>query len=159
MEVDAEALRTLGRVLGEEADGKKLRRDLAKEMRGALAPAVSAAKAGIMSMGSSGLPTVGAPLRASIARQIKAEARLSGRSTGARIKVTKRKMPRSFDNAPKRTNSAKGWRRRVFGSDTWVQQMGHPGWFDDPMKHNATKYRAAILQAMEGAARRITRRV
>lgn len=159
MSAQTEALKALGRALGEEADGKKLRRDLAKDMRSALAPAVSQAKAEIMSMSSGGLPHTGPPLRAAIARQIKAEARLSGRATGARVKARKKSMPRGFENAPKRTNSHKGWRRRVYGGTTWIQQRGKPGWFDDPMKNNAGHYRAAVLKAMEAAAKRITGKV
>lgn len=159
MEVDASALKALGAALGAEADGKKLRRDLAKEMRGALQPAAAAAKSSIMSMASSGLYSTGTPLRATIARGVKAEARLTGRSTGARVKATKKGMPREFANAPKRTNSAKGWRRRVFRSDTWVTQMGRPDWFDQPMEQSAPEARAAVVRAMGAAARRITRRV
>jgi hypothetical protein len=156
MTVDTSALQTLGRALGAEADGKKLRRDLAKNMRTALAPAVAQAQSGIKSMSSGGLPHTGPPLRAAIARQVKAEARLSGRSTGARVKARKKSMPRGFANAPKRTNSHKGWRRQVYGRGAWVTQRGRPGWFDEPMKRNAKQYRAAVLAAMEQAAKRIS---
>lgn len=159
MSVDTEALKTLGKALGQEADGKKLRRDLAKNMRQALAPAVAEAKAGIMSMSSGGLPHTGAPLRSAIARQVKAEARLTGRSTGARVKVKKRSMPRGFLNAPKRTNSHKGWRRQVYGRGVWVEQRGKPGWFDDPMKRSAPQARKAVLAAMNESARRIVRKI
>jgi hypothetical protein len=159
MSADTAALKALGRALGEEADGKKLRRDLAKEMRAALAPAVAEAQSGIKSMPSRGLPHTGPPLRAAIARQIKAEARLSGRSTGARVKARKKSMPRGFANAPKRTNSQKGWRRQIFGRGVWVEQRGRPGWFDDPMQRNATQYRAAVLDAMEATAKRIAGKV
>lgn len=156
MSADTEVLRALGRALGAEADGKKLRRDLAKGMRKALDPAVAQAKAGIMAMSSGGLARTGPPLRSAIARQVKAEARLSGRSTGARVKARKRSMPRGFANAPKRTNSTKGWRRQIYGRGVWVEQKGRPGWFDDPMQRNAKQYRAAVFDAMQAAAQRIS---
>lgn len=156
LSADTQALQALAKKLGAEADGKKLRRDLAKEMRGALAPAVAEAKSGILSMSSGGLPHDGPPLRAAIARQIRAEARLSGRATGARVRAKKKSLPREFKNAPKRTNSRKGWRRRIYGRDVWVQQKGEPGWFDDPMKRHRREYRAAVLSAMNSAAKRIT---
>ncbi len=158
LNVTTEGLQALGRALGAEADGKALRRDLAKDMRKALAPAVDAARSELMSMGSHGLPRQGEPLRRAVAKQIKAEARLSGRSTGARIKARKRGMPRGFDNAPKRLNSNKGWRRQVFGRGAWVQQMGRPGWFDDTVARDVARYRAAVVAAMEAAARRIAGR-
>ncbi len=159
LSTDVEGLHALTRALRAEEDGKRMRRDLTTRMRKALAPAVAEAKAGIMAMSSRGLPAEGPPLRTAIARQIKAEARLSGRMAGARVKAKKRSMPRGFANAPKRTNSGKGWRRRVYGRDVWVRPIGRPGWFDDPMQRNATQYRAAVLDAMEATAKRIAGKV
>jgi len=156
--VDASDLQRLTRALRSHEDGKALRRGLTKEIRGALAPAVAEAKSAILGMSSSGL-SEGGSLRTAIARQIKAEARLSGRSAGARVKAKKRGMPRGFANAPKRTNRAAGWRHPVYGRDAWVQQLGKPGWFDDSMQGNRAAYRAAVIQAMGNVARQITRRV
>jgi hypothetical protein len=155
--VDSSDLRRLGLALRVEENGKQLRRDLTKEIRRALAPAVAEARAGIMAMGSSG-PSAGVPLRAAIARQVRAEARLSGRTPGARVKAKKRGMPRGFVNAPKRTNRAAGWRHPVYGHG-WAQQFGRPGWFDEPMQRNKGAYRAAVIKAMGDTARRVTRRV
>ncbi len=159
MSAEARSLRDLGRALKGEADGKKLRRDLSKELRDAMGPAVSSLRGNIAGMSSQGR-RVGAPLRSSIARQIKAEARLSGRSTGVRVKATKKRMPRGFENAPKRTNSDKGWRRMVFGDqDVWVEQVGKPGWFDDEMPQHAGEARAACERAMRKAIARIDKGV
>jgi hypothetical protein len=157
--VDSYDLKKLVAVLRTEENGKLLRRDLAKNIRRALAPAVREAKAGIMAMASAGIPAEGEPLRAAIARQVKAEARLSGRSAGARVKAKKRGMPRGFVNAPKRTNRAKGWRHPVHGRDVWVHQIGRPDWFDGPMQRNKGEYRRAVIHAMGETARRISRRV
>lgn len=160
VEVKSRDLAQLARSIRAEVDGKKLARGLTKEIRTALQPAVAEAKSAIMSMPSAGGTREGASLRATIARQIKAEARLSGRKAGARVKATKRNMPRGFNNAPKRTNRAKGWRHPVFGStDAWAHQTGKPGWFDDAMRHHRDDCRRAVVSAMGDSARRIIRKV
>lgn len=157
LSADAENLAGIATALKYEEDGVRRRREFGRELRLALGPAVVQAKQEIMSMGSSGLPAAGSPLRASIAAQVKAETRMSGRNPGARVKVTKRRMPRGFVNAPKRTNQQGGWRHRVYGRDVWVQQIGKPGWFDDPMRRNAPRYRAAVVKVLEDTAERIRR--
>lgn len=157
LSIDQTALTSLARRLGDEADGKKLRRDLAKNMRKAIAPGVVEARANLMAMGTRGLPTEGEPLRRAVARGVRAEVRLGGRQVGAKLSVRKRGMPRGFKNAPARLNAAAGWRRRLWGRDQWVTQMGRPGWFDDVPKANRRRYRAAVVAAMSEAAKRISR--
>lgn len=161
--VDASDLEDMARALRYEQDGQQMRRDLMRNLKAAVEPAQAQAKAGIMSMGSAGL-TSGKSLRAAIASQIKTESRLTGRTVGVRVKAKKRGMPRGFTNAPKRTNSAKGWRHPTFardetGASRWVHQTGRPGWFDDPLHSRSLQYREAIHQALESTARRLTRRV
>lgn len=158
MEVDAEALRALGRALRAEADGKELRRDLIRELKEPLKPAVAEIRSGVMSLSSSGLPHAGEPLRRSVARRITTEAKLSGKFPGVRIKARKTPGLRQFANAPKRLNSPKGWRHRVFGRDVWVTQLGRPHYFDDPLQGREQAFRRAVEQAMERTARRILQR-
>jgi hypothetical protein len=160
LEADVLALKRVAAALYAESDGRTLRRDLGKRIRKALAPAVADARAGILSMPSAGLHAEGGGLRQAIARRVRAQAKLSGRSIGARVRVSKRGMPRGFELAARRTNRRKGWRHPVFGhTDRWVAQVGKPGWFDDPMRRGRPRYRAAVLSAMNEAARRITRKV
>lgn len=158
--VDASELKHFGQLLQKAADPKKLRRELAKDLRKALQPAVGTAKAAItggLTHTSHANPSPA--LGPSIARNIKAEVRLSGRSTGARVKVKKTRNVRGFVNAPKLTNRDK-WRRPVWGDrEDWVDQVGKPDWFDDSMHQYEAKYRAAIMAALEDWARRITREV
>lgn len=158
LSIDQQALQALAKALSAEADGKKLRRDLAKELRGALQPVLGEIRSGLMSLGHGGLPTDGEPLRSAAGKRIVAEARLTGRSTGARVRAKRTEATRNFRHAPKRLNSDKGWRRRVFGSDHWVVQVGKPGFFDDPIKDRKAELRAAVLKAMNDAAGRITGR-
>lgn len=159
LSVEQEGLQALARALSEEADGKKLRRQLATELREASQPAVSEIKASLMSMSSAGLPSDGEPLRSGVAKKIKAEARLTGRSTGARVKARKTQSLRGFANAAKRINSRKGWRHRTFGLDVWVRQIGKPGFFDDPLEDRRDEWRRAVLAVMEKTAKRITGKV
>jgi hypothetical protein len=161
--VDASDLEDMARALKYEQDGQQMRRDMLRNLKAAIRPAEAEAKAGIMSMGSAGL-TAGRSLRSAIAAQVKSEARLTGRTAGVRVKVRKRNMPRGFVNAPKRTNSPRGWRHPTLGRDAsgaplWVHQVGRPGWFDTPMHAHSLEYREAIHQALESTSRRLTRRV
>lgn len=158
LSVDQQALAALGRALAAEADGKALRRELAANLRKAVEPAKQAAVGELMSMATGGMAHGEEPLRVAVARQVKAEARLSGRSTGVRLKAMKKRMPREFHNAPKRLNSVKGWRHQVFGRDVYVEQTGKPGWFDDPIAQDKDEYRQAVLDAMESMAQRISER-
>lgn len=153
--VEQEGLQSLGRALKEEADGKALRRDLMKGMRTALDKTKEDARSNLMGIASAGL-SAGESLRTAVATQMKAETRLSGRSTGARLRVRRRGMPRGFNNAPKALNNPRGWRHRVYGRDVWVGQIEHPTeWFDRAAREGAGRDRDAVLAAMEAMAQRI----
>lgn len=155
---DQQALAALGRAVRAEADGKAMRRDLLKGLRGTADPIKAQARSNVMgiSSGRGGMST-GAPLRSAVAQQIKIDTRLSGRSTGVRVRVPRRRgMPRDFANAPKALNSKKGWRRQVFGSGTWVQQIAVPAeWFDRATREHHQQLKEDVLSAMEAMARRI----
>jgi hypothetical protein len=156
--VEQEGLQSLARALKAEADGKALRRDLSKQLRAALDPIKEEARSNLMGIASAGL-NQGVPLRTAVAQNLKAEARLSGRSTGARLRVRRKGMPRAFHNAPKALNTPKGWRHRVFGGDVWVQQLAIPAeWFDRATRAGHDQARDATLQAMEDMAARIADR-
>ncbi|MEU8209785.1 hypothetical protein AB0B85_11360 [Micromonospora sp. NPDC049044] len=157
MSVDQQALQAIGKALKSEVDGKMLRRDLAREMRQALEPAKSEVRSALMSMQTGGMPVEGAGLRTQVLKGLKAEARLSGKATGARLRIKRTPGVRGFTHAPKRLNRQGGWRHKVFGRDVWVQQEGQPGYFDRAIKDNAAKYRDAVLAAMEKTAQRIAR--
>lgn len=152
--VDQKGVQAVAKALAAEADGKKLRRQMSRNMRAALDPAVADARAGIQGMPST---TGGSPgLRQEIAKRIKAEARLTGRQTGARVKARQTPNLRGFRHAPKRTQSRKGWRRPVFGNrNAWVRQEGRRGWFDDAMTKRRREYRAAVKKAVDDMAKRI----
>lgn len=157
VEVTHDDLDALVHAIKAEADGKQLRKELAKNMRDALKPAAEQAKSGIMSMGSATGGTAPA-LRSSIAKRIRPEVRLTGRRTGARVKARKIPGIRGFANAPKRTQAKGGWRTQSWGNGTWRTQHGRIQWFDRAMDGHQAQYREAVRKAMEAMARRIASR-
>lgn len=156
MSVQHEGLQSLLGALRAEEDGKELRRQLAKDLRTALKPAADSAKSGIMAMSSTGTTSPG--LRSQIARRIRPEVKLGGRWTGARLKARKTINVRNFPNAPKRTQAAKGWRTDTFGKGEWRVQHGKADWFDDAIRSDEAKYRAACQEVLEALAARIAAR-
>ncbi|WP_328962974.1 hypothetical protein [Streptomyces virginiae] len=157
--VTHEGLDTLARALRAEADGKQLRKELAKNLRDALKPGAVQAKSAIMAMSSSG-PGTAPALRSAIAKKIRPEVKLGGNWSGARIKAFKTRNVRGFVNAPKRTNRPRGWRHLVYGRpDSWVTQYGVDHWFDYALIYDTPRYKAAVHEAMEAMARRIAERV
>lgn len=163
VKVTSDDLTHLARILKEEEDGKKLRRELAASLRKASEPVRDAARSAILSMESGGLPHEGEPLRQAIADRVVAEARLSGRSTGATVKA--KRLKTGFIHAPRRTNAPK-FRHPVFKRTTaagveinvWVEQVGKPRWFDDEMDKNRQRWREGVLEAMNSMAERIARK-
>lgn len=158
LQVTHEGLTALVQAIRQEADGKQLRKELAKNMRNALRPGAAHAKSSIMAMGSSGLGT-GPSLRSAVAKKIRPEVKLGGRWSGARVKAFKTPGIRGFANAPKRLNRRNGgWRTLTFGHEPWRTQVGKRGWFDDAFVNDAAAYRAAVHEAMEDMARRLASR-
>lgn len=155
--VTQEGFDALANALKAEADGKELRKELAKNLREELKPAAALAKSGIMSMGSSGLPT-SPGLRSSIAKKIRPEVKLGGRWSGARVKAKKTPNVRNFAQAPRRTQRPAGWRTQSYGNGEWRTQHGKVKWFDRAMDGHLTEYRAAIARAMDAMAERIANR-
>ena len=158
LSVDQRQLQALGRALKAEADGKALRRELARNLRDAAKPAMAEARSNLMGITTLGGKAESPPLRTTILREMRASARLSGRSTGARVRVRKR-GPRGFAFAARRLNRPKGWRHPVFGTDTWVHQVASPpGWFDRAMQAHRREYRKAAIKAMNDMAIRLSKR-
>lgn len=160
--VTSEDLADLAVAIKYEDDGKAMRRELLQNLRKATRPALVGAKASIMSMPSSGLLNPGGSLRRAIAKEIKQETKLSGRSAKVKIKVKKQQI-RGFNNPAKRTNMTDGWRHPIFpkkgrkNDAAWVRQIGKPNWFDGEMKKRHAEYRAAVKAAMDHTAERIAR--
>lgn len=156
--VSCDGINALVRAIRAEADGKELRKELAKNLRDALKPAAVQAKSGIMSMGSSGVGPGSAPaLRSSIAKKIRPEVKLGGRWTGAKVKARKTPTIRGFANAAKRTQSDT-WRTQSWGNGVWRNQPGKLDWFDSATTAHKAEYKQAVFEALEDMARRIANR-
>jgi hypothetical protein len=154
---NVDSFKELAAALGREADGKKLQAQLSKNLRKAIEPAKTEAAASLMSMQALDRAHE-EPLRVAVVAGLGVATRLSGRTTGVRVR-SKKVAVRGFRNAPKRLNNAKGWRHPVYGDrNVWVQQIGKPDWFDGPMKINKPRYRVAVLAAMQESADRIASR-
>jgi hypothetical protein len=149
---DEASFRRVAAALSAESDDEQWRRDMSSSMQAALAPGASTVRSALMSRGGGGAHA-GEPLRAAIAAQI----HVLPLHSGATLVAGKTPGVRGFANAPKRFNQ-RGFRRRVYGRDAWVVQVGAPGWFDDSLDHLHPRLRVAALAALEGRARRISRK-
>lgn len=153
--LDQQDFKLVAQAIRAEADGRKLVRELNKDLKAAAAPAVVAAKASIMAM-----PTQDAKygdMRQAIASKVTVKvSNASGKSAGVNISLPRTGYPRGFANAPRRFN-APSFRHPVFGSATWVSQTGKPGWFT-AASEGKDKYVAAIREALERMAERIAAR-
>jgi hypothetical protein len=149
---DHASFERVARALSAEADGREWRRDMSGGMNAALAPGAAAVRSALMSRGG-GAVHEGSPLRPAIAAQVQ----IAPLSSGAVIFVGKSGMPRGFANAAKRFNQHQ-FRRHPYGSKSWVVQVGAPGWFDDTLSRMHPRLRTAALAALEGRARRISRK-
>lgn len=148
---DHTSFERVARALSAEASSQQWRRELSPAMADAMAPGVAAVRAALM--GGGGRQHEGTPLRPAIAAQV----RVLPLGSGAVIVAGKTPHVRNFRQAPKRLNQ-RSFRRRVYGSNRWVVQVGVPGWFDDRLEALHPRLRAAALAALEGRARRISRK-
>lgn len=151
---DPESFGRVARALDDEAGGEQYAADLSTALHEGLQPVLADVRGAVLGIATGGLRHAGESLRQAVA----AELETNQLRTGARLRATKRGMPRGFHNAPKRLN-ARSWRHRVFGRGQWVQQTGELDWFDDTTDRHARRLHAIAAAALQDRARRITRRV
>lgn len=138
------------RLKAEGEAGKGLRKELLREIRAGAKPLVTDARAAILAMPAKGPESTG--LRARIAKQIKVRVRLAGKRTGVRISIGQ--VPDGY-YLPRRINKG-SWKHPVHGDqETWVEQSGKKGWFDNTLTKGAPKVRVRLLTAMRNVANRI----
>jgi hypothetical protein len=157
VEVDEKSLARLVTALRAESDSNALARDLVHGLERVAEPALAAARSALFGMASSSDVLPG--LRSTVAAHTRVRVKLSGKHPGVSIRSDKTGMPRGFANAPKRLNSARGWRHQVFGNPTvWVTQRGAPGWFDGTIPRFQGAAQRAAEKAMDDMAKRIDAR-
>ncbi|WFF07256.1 hypothetical protein O7622_01245 [Micromonospora sp. WMMD1076] len=158
VEPDSSSFSRVARALDDEASGEQWRAELATDLHAALELGVATVRGSLMGMATGGLDDGHEPLRQAVSASVESQVRMSGRGAGARIRARKITL-RNFVNAPKRLNSRRGWRHPVHGdTETWVTQIGAPGWFDDPLRRLHARLHSAAARALDNRARRIARR-
>lgn len=154
--VDQQAVQKVVRAIRAEEDGKALRKELAGNIREALAPGVSSVQAKLRQTHSQhpSSPALGSYL----ASRTRAQVRLTGRSTGAAVRIPQTPALRGFKQAARRLNRT-SWRHKVFGREVWVTQNSQiPGFFDNTLQQGKSSYREAIIKALKEMAQRIATR-
>lgn len=141
------------RALAEDAAGKHIKRELAKELRGLMNPLVSKQRTAVLQLPSSGHG--GPSMRQAIARQIKAATRWSGRNMGVQVIQRARGMPRNFNMAGRMFNRAEGWNPTSLGGETRNQQMEPAKWFDEPTAGAKPEIARGVSAALDRAAAKI----
>lgn len=157
--VDQKAVQRVARALRAEEDGKALRKQLAADLKEAVGPGVSRVQGKLRAIPRSAAGAASSPpLGSYLASRVKPQIRLTGRSTGVRIRIGQTPRLRGFKMAARRLNRTQ-WRHRVFGADVWVtQQSPIPGFFDNTLNDSKPELRSAVLKALESMARRIAAR-
>lgn len=156
MEMDSdikEKMSILKRAMAEAADGKVLKRELAKQLRDIMNPLVAEQRRKVLSLPSRG----GHPdsMRQAVARQTKAATRWSGKSMGVQIIQRARSMPRNFQMAGRMFNRQEGWNPTTLGGETVHQQIRPAQWFDGPTDGQRPEVAQKVHRALEATAAKI----
>lgn len=137
-----------------EADGKALKRDLGARLAEAVEPALPIVRSELMAMG--GDMGVSPPLRAAVSNALTIKVRYSGAAPGVRVAISRRGMPRGFQDAARRINQGE-WSHPVYGRGS-VTQTGRKGFFDNTLNDRREEMREAIEKALQDMAERISKR-
>lgn len=150
------ALEYVEGALSLEEDGKQLKRDLGQELKRAVEPALPVIRGELMAMG--GDIVAEPPLRVTVANALTTRVRYSGPAPGVRVAISRRGMPRGFDDAARKINQG-AWLHPVFGRPgSAVAQVGADDFFDRPLRNRREEMRRAVERAVEDMAERIARR-
>jgi hypothetical protein len=153
---DRASFRKAFRALKSEEDGRELRADLIGNLKPIAEAAASAARSRLLATPTKGLEHPPPPLYATLAAKTKPYVRQTGKRAGVGVQVSDKAVGR-FPNAARRVNAAK-WRHPTYGRTPWVNQVGSPGWFSEPMKATRPSALAAVQRAVNDAVRRLERR-
>jgi len=149
-----EALQALDRALAAEEGGKRLKRDLAKRLRGVMEPIRQRTITRVLALPSSGHS--GESMRQAIARQTRAAVRFRGDNTGVSLIQRARGMPRNFQYAGRAFNRTEGWHPKTLSGQVVTQQIRPAKWFDEPVADvGVSEIKAQIVDALEDMAARI----
>lgn len=147
------AMTQMRQAMAAGADGKIMKRELSKRLRGLMAPLVQEQKARILGTPSKGHK--GASMRQAIAKQTKAAVRWSGSNIGVQVTQRGRSMPRDFRLAGRAFNREEGWHPQNLGGVVMHQQVRPSAWFDQPTHGQASKVKHEVMEALQDAAGKI----
>lgn len=155
LSVDQRRLVALGTLLKGEAEKRLLLKGLRAAIKEAASPGVAQVQAKLRAMPSRGeaKPAIGSYL----ATRVKVSTRLTGRSSGVRIRIGATSSLRGFKWAARRFNH-QHWRHQVFGKGEVVQISPIPEYFDETLFAQRGKYHAAVIAAIEAYAASIGKR-
>lgn len=132
------------------ADGKVMKRQLSKRLRGIMLPTEQRMKARVLSLPSKGHK--GPSMRQAIAKQTKAATRWSGKDIGVNIVQRSRAMPRDFRMAGRAFNREQGWNPTNLGGIQEHQQIRPAAWFDSQTVGIRPDAQRAMLHALNETA-------
>jgi hypothetical protein len=161
---DAGDLKKLNKQLRQLADGKEIKKELTKGLRGVLQPIVPEVRAAYRAAPSHGHASSsearrGQPgLRQLLAKATRVEVRTAGRQAGARIRVDGRKMPDRMKSLPAYWEGEKPrWRAPVFGNrQAWVEHKPRPLFYGIVQRHEV-QARRAVDQVLDQVRQKLER--
>ena len=158
VEVNPESLRRLIAALLAESDGKALKRDLVRELRGVATPARDAARTAVLASPVHGRQRREPGMRATVAARTVVAVRTTGKRPGVSVRVGRTGMPRGFKVAGRAMNRG-AWRHPFFGNtERWYdQESPAKGWFDDTLPRFKEPAKAGAKRALDEVAKRISR--
>lgn len=151
-----EKMQGLKRAMAAGADGKILKRELSKELRGLLNGLVTKQRSKILSLPSKG--HTGPSVRQAVARQLKAATRWSGQNTGISVIQRARGMPRDFRMAGRMFNREEGWNPTSLGGEQRHQEVSPAQWFDGPTEGVRPEVTRELHRALDRTAAKIAQK-
>jgi len=154
--VDQQALEFVEGAISLEADGKQLKKEFGTNLKAAVEPILPVIRSELMTMGGN-IP-VEPPLRTTVANAMSSRVRYSGNSPGVRVQISRKGMPRGFDDAARKINQG-AWLHPLWGREgTAIMQLGVSDFFDGPLRAGQPEMREAVVAALEAMAQRIADR-
>lgn len=154
---DAGDLRAVGRALGRAKDGRRLKRNLVKQLKMIEQPILRRVRLAWRTAPSHQSRRRGQGLRAALARVTRGEVRLSGREAGIRIRTDGRRMPAGMKALPSYVEGTKRpWRHRIYGTDVWVTQRPFPRFYM-AARPDQSKAKRQVEQAVADVFKEIAR--
>lgn len=148
-----EQMGKLKRAMAEASNGKAMKRELSKKLRGIMNPLVAEQRARVLRLPSKGHQ--GQSMRQAVARQTKAATRWAGRDMGVQIIQRARSMPRDFRMAGRMFNREEGWHPKTLGGEQLHQQVRPANWFDAPVTGKRAEVGRQVHAALVEAADKI----